>query len=279
MDVAPLGVNARDAQILEARQFGIEEIARFYNVPLHMLKVNKAGSVSYASVEMFDIEFVMHTLRPKAVRNEQAIWRDLLSEPEQQDYYTEYLLDALMRGDSAARAAYYKSGIESQWLTPNEIREKRELSTPLLVETTSSRTCRRVAADAGPHAAGSARATAGRGERAADHARGRGARRPEGDRGGDTAARRNASDPDGWQKWCREFYDDHAGFIGHVLKMPSTSGAPVRRAAACRAGREGVAGRRPTGKRASCRSSRRWRWENRTCSQLSRMSALIQHVL
>jgi HK97 family phage portal protein len=131
MDAVTLGVSARDAQILEARQYGIEEIARFYNVPLHMLKVNKAGSVSYASVEMFDLDFVMHTVRPEAVRNEQAMWRDLLSEPEQDEYYTEYLIDALMRGDSAARAAYYKSMAEVEAITPNEIREKENFEGPL----------------------------------------------------------------------------------------------------------------------------------------------------
>jgi HK97 family phage portal protein len=222
MDAVTLGVSARDAQILEARQYGIEEIARFYNVPLHMLKVNKAGSVSYASVEMFDLDFVMHTVRPEAVRNEQAMWRDLLSEPEQDEYYTEYLLDALMRGDSAARSAYYKALAEVEAITPNEIREKENFEGPLpdgdaVVKNISPT----------PAPSNTPRDPKGR-PRGESEVRGRlitmeaAARVVQKEIAAATkAAQKFASDPKGWAAWSVEFYGDHAGFIGHVLKLPS----------------------------------------------------------
>lgn len=221
MDAVTLGVSARDAQILESRQYEIEEIARIWNVPLHMLKVNKAGSVSYASVEMFDLDFIMHTVRSEAVRNEQAMWRDLLSEREQDEYVAEYLLDALMRGDSAARALFYKSGIESQWLLPNEARERENMNplsggdvfpditpTPAPAPNTPRDPKGRPRGEAEARArliVAEAAARVVQKEIAAVH----------------KAGIKFANDPKAWRGWCHEFYDDHAGFIGHVLKLPS----------------------------------------------------------
>lgn len=221
MDAVTLGVSAKDAQILESRGYSIEEIARIWNVPLHMLKVNKAGSVSYASVEMFDLDFVMHTIRSEAVRNEQAMWRDLLSEREQDEYVAEYLLDALMRGDSAARALFYKSGIESRWLTPNEAREAENRNplpggdefpnitpTPTPPPNTPRDPKGRPQGEANSRArliVAEAAARIVQKELAAAH----------------KAAIKHAKDPKAWQAWCVAFYDDHAGFVAHVLKLPS----------------------------------------------------------
>jgi HK97 family phage portal protein len=221
MTVQQLGVSQRDAQLLETRKWDLEQIARIFDVPLHMLKVTDRG-VSYASVEMFDLDFVIHRIRPSAIRNEQAIWRDLLSETEQQGYFVEYLLDALLRGDSQARALFYKSAIESQWMVPNEARERENMNPrPGGDEVVTN--LPRAAAPEPP-----------------------GQRTPTGAPRGDAdlrarlitmescarvvqkelaaahqAARKFANDPDGWKSWARTFYDDHAGFIGHVLKLPS----------------------------------------------------------
>lgn len=225
MDVATLGIKPAEAQLLEARVFGIEEIARWINMPLHKLKVNKPGSVSYASVEMFDIEYVMDTMAPLARRFEQVFWRDLLSETEQQTYFAEFLLDARLRGDSAARAAFYKSGY-GRWLTRNEIREKENMNPVPGGDDWESPDAEPAARDRTP----------GEDER---DPRGR----PRGDAGNTRArlialeasarvvqkeiaqatkaAQKHANDAPGWQKWLGEFYDDHAGFIGQVLKVPS----------------------------------------------------------
>lgn len=226
MDAVSLGVNARDAQLLESRQFGVEEIARIWNIPTHMLKVNRAGTVSYASVEMFDLEFVIHTVRPQATRNEQAIWRDLLSETDQDDYFPEYLLEALLRGDSAARAAFYKAGIESQWLVPNEARERENLNPlPGGDEVVQGK----VGTTPGPQAPADQTPRTPTGKpRGEGDARARlitleaSARVVQKEIAAATkAATKFASDPTGWHAWCGDFYADHAGFIGHVLKLPS----------------------------------------------------------
>jgi HK97 family phage portal protein len=120
-----IGMKAEEAQLIATMEFGIEEVARWFNVPLHLLRSNKQAQ-TYASIEMFDLELVIHTFRPWAVRFEQAIRRDLITGFE--TYFAEFLMDALMRGDSAARAAYYNSGIMTGWLTPNEARVKENLN-------------------------------------------------------------------------------------------------------------------------------------------------------
>jgi HK97 family phage portal protein len=120
-----IGMKAEEAQLIATMEFGVEEVARWFNVPLHLLRSNKQAQ-TYASIEMFDLELVIHTFRPWAVRFEQAIRRDLITGFE--TYFAEFLMDALMRGDSAARAAYYNSGIMTGWLTRNEARVKENLN-------------------------------------------------------------------------------------------------------------------------------------------------------
>jgi HK97 family phage portal protein len=125
MEWKSIGMKAEEAQLVATMEFGIEEVARWFNVPLHLLRSNKQAQ-TYASIEMFDLELVIHTFRPWAVRFEQAIRRDLITGFE--TYFAEFLMDALMRGDSAARAAYYNSGIMTGWLTRNEARVKENLN-------------------------------------------------------------------------------------------------------------------------------------------------------
>jgi HK97 family phage portal protein len=120
-----IGMKAEDAQMIATMEFGIEEVARWFNVPLHLLRSNKQAN-TYASIEMFDLELVVHTFRPWAVRFEQAIRRDLITAFD--TYFVEFLMDALMRGDSAARASYYNSGIMTGWLTRNEARVKENMN-------------------------------------------------------------------------------------------------------------------------------------------------------
>jgi HK97 family phage portal protein len=207
-----LGISPKDAQLLEAREFDIEEIARIFNVPLHLLKVTKAGAVSYASVEMFDIDYVVHTLRPWAVRFEKAMWRDLLSTREQGTYVPEYNMDALLRGDASARVALYKSGV----YTINEARERENLNprpdgdrypdaeTEREPELPGSRDPRgRPRADRATLIVQEAASRVVQKEIAAVT----------------KAAKRFAADAPGWQAWLQTFYTEHAGFVADVLKI------------------------------------------------------------
>lgn len=124
MKWVPLGVPPDQAQFLETRKFQISEIARIFGVPPHMLAdVDKSTSWG-SGIEEQGIGFVRYVLRPWLILWEQAISRDLLSETDRRDYYAEFNVDALLRGDSAARAEYYKAGINDGWLTRNEVRIK-----------------------------------------------------------------------------------------------------------------------------------------------------------
>lgn len=233
MTAVPLGISPRDAQLLEARQFDVEEVARMFNVPLHLLKVNKAGTVSYASVEMFDIDYVKHTLRPWAVRFEKAVWRDLLSEREQKRYVPEYLLDALMRGDAASRVAMYKSGI----FTVNEARAIENLNpVPGGERMLEGQPTREPEPPGSRDPKGRPRAftqavaiteeAARRIVRKELHAVHK-------------AATRYAGDAAGWQAWLHTFYGDHAVFVAEVLQVDRPVAdhyAETQRAQVARAG-------------------------------------------
>ncbi|MGE3511183.1 MAG: phage portal protein [Vicinamibacterales bacterium] len=119
-----IGMNAKDAQFMEAAEFGIAEISRWTGVPMHRLAAMK--DPSHTNIEQYDLELVMHTFRPYVIRFEQAIQRDLMVNRD--TYFTEFLMEALLRGDSKARADFYKMGIDAGWLTRNEAREKENLN-------------------------------------------------------------------------------------------------------------------------------------------------------
>ena len=123
-----LGVPPDKAQVLESRQFSVREIARMFRVPPHVIG-DLEGTVTRASIEQQSIEFVIYTLRPWLVRAEQALNRRLFdSEADRAaGIYCEFLADGLMRGDAAARAALYQSGILTGWLSRADARELENL--------------------------------------------------------------------------------------------------------------------------------------------------------
>lgn len=219
MDAGTLGIKPIEAQLLEARVFGIEEIARWLNMPLQKLAVNKAGAVSYASVEHFDTQYAKHTIRPRAVRFEQAIWRDLLSDREQGTIYAEYLLEAFLRGDSAARAAFYSAGIKGRWFTPNEIREKESMN-PLEGGDEFPEQVDDSRLEGDPRdPMGRPRGTSSRAHLIALEACARVVQKEQAS--ALKAAQKHANDPAGWQAWLGDFYRAHAEFVSHVLKVPT----------------------------------------------------------
>jgi HK97 family phage portal protein len=97
-----LGMTPEDAQMIAAKGWQLSEIARIFRVPLNLLMDNSKGATGYNSVEQASIDFVIHTLRPWAVRIEQAMTWALITRP-MGDYYIEFNLDGLLRGDFATR--------------------------------------------------------------------------------------------------------------------------------------------------------------------------------
>lgn len=126
MDIVTVGIPPNEAQFLETRKFQTLEIARVYRVPPHMLA--DLDRATFGNIEHQSLEFVMHTLMPWLVRHEQAIQRDLLSEQTRGRYYAKYLVDGLLRGDTASRYQAYNMAIMSGIMTRNEAREKEDLN-------------------------------------------------------------------------------------------------------------------------------------------------------
>lgn len=108
------------AQFLESRRFAVEEIARAFNIPLHLLGV--PDTASYASVEQNAIQFVTHTLRPYVEKLEWAYTR-LLPAPA----YIKFNVNGLMRGDFQTRIQSYSVASQAGFMSVNDIRRLEEM--------------------------------------------------------------------------------------------------------------------------------------------------------
>jgi phage portal protein BeeE len=116
------GVDPNEAQMLESRQFAVEEIARLFRVPLHLLQVATPGAMSYASVEQNGIQFAQYTLRPYITKIETA-YSTLLPGGA----FIRFNMDALMRGDLTSRFAAYSTGQQSGFLSVNDIHRLEDM--------------------------------------------------------------------------------------------------------------------------------------------------------
>jgi HK97 family phage portal protein len=120
----PLTLNAADAQLLEVRRFGVEEIARLFRVPISLLGHPVAGAMSFASVEAQNLSFVQHSLRPLLERIEQAL-SPLLPES---DGFIKFNLDALLRGTTLERYEAYTKGLNEGFLSVNDVHASEDMA-------------------------------------------------------------------------------------------------------------------------------------------------------
>ena len=109
-----------DAQFLESRKFEVTEIARFFNIPPHLLK--DLERATFNNIEHMGIEFVTYSLLPWLTRIEQSETIKLLSKPERKVYFIEHLVDGLLRGDLKTRYEAYSIGRMNGWLSADDIR-------------------------------------------------------------------------------------------------------------------------------------------------------------
>jgi HK97 family phage portal protein len=116
------GVDPNEAQMLESRQFSVEEIARIFRCPLHLLQVATPGAMSYASVEQNAIQFAQYTLRPIISKFETAL-STLLPGPA----FVKFNLDAILRGDIQTRFAAYSTGQLAGFLSVNDIHRLEDM--------------------------------------------------------------------------------------------------------------------------------------------------------
>lgn len=128
MEYQHLAISPEDAQMLETRQFSVAEICRFFGVPPVMIGHADNGAGWPSSVEAQMQMFYQLTLRRRLVRIEKAMTKQLLSPADRsQGVKIEFNLEGLLRGDSAARAAFYGAGLKDGWLTINHVRGKENL--------------------------------------------------------------------------------------------------------------------------------------------------------
>jgi len=126
MEIKTVPIKHSDMQFLELRKFGVAEIARGYRVPPH--KIGDLDRSTNNNIEHQGIEWVTDTVRPECTRIEKRLNMQLLGPRESARWYIEFNLDALMRGDSAARASFYSSMRNIGAMNANEIRRKEGLN-------------------------------------------------------------------------------------------------------------------------------------------------------
>ena len=120
--ISPFTMTSRDAQYVEGEHFLIEEFLRFIGVP-GVLAGYADKTSTYASAEQFFQSFITHGLMPWTTNIEAELGFALFDEEEDEDIGARFNLDAMLRGDSAARAAFYRAMVELGIMTRNEVRE------------------------------------------------------------------------------------------------------------------------------------------------------------
>lgn len=125
MSYKPISVNPQEAQFLETRKFQIDEIARIFRVPPHM--VGDLDKSSFSNIEQQSLEFVKYTLAPWIARWEQTIHRTLLLPSEKARYFARFNVEGLLRGDYQSRMNGYAVARQNGWMSANDIRELENL--------------------------------------------------------------------------------------------------------------------------------------------------------
>ena len=125
MKYTPISISPNEAQFLETRKFQINEIARIFRVPPHM--VGDLEKSSFSNIEQQSLEFVKYTLDPWVVRWEQSIQRTLFTQDEKKSYFVKFNVEGLLRGDYASRMQGYATARQNGWMSANDIRELENL--------------------------------------------------------------------------------------------------------------------------------------------------------
>ena len=125
MKYTPISIAPNEAQFLETRKFQINEIARIFRVPPHM--VGDLEKSSFSNIEQQSLEFVKYTLDPWVIRWEQALYRTLLTEEEKKTVFFKFNVEGLLRGDYASRMNGYATARQNGWMSANDIRELENL--------------------------------------------------------------------------------------------------------------------------------------------------------
>jgi len=121
----PVQTDPEKSQALEARRFAVEDVARAFNVPPHLLGV--PGTNSYASVEQTNLAWVTHGLRPIVQKIEGALTPLMARTPGGENAFIRFNLDGLLRADFATRMTGYSTGLQAGFLSVNDVRRREDL--------------------------------------------------------------------------------------------------------------------------------------------------------
>lgn len=125
MKYTPISISPEQAQFLETRKFQINEIARIFRVPPHM--VGDLEKSSFSNIEQQSLEFVKYTLDPWVLRWEQALNRSLIPNKDKKGYFIKFNVDGLLRGDYESRMNGYATARQNGWMSANDIRTLENL--------------------------------------------------------------------------------------------------------------------------------------------------------
>ena len=224
MDIKSVGVNAKDAELLDARKLSRVEIASLFDVPIYLIGETDRTSATYASVEQFNIMFATFCILPRLILWEQAITRSLLFASD--TYFPKFSMGMLLRGDTAARFAAYAISVQNGWMSQNDVRIEEDLN-PI---PDGDSYWRPLAWARLGDVHTSVQPSEGQSE-GTDLANGKSAQLDERFRLLATAgaercvrkelgARRRMNEREASRQDVGEFYRDHAGFIAQALRIP-----------------------------------------------------------
>ena len=121
----PISMSPQDSQLLETRKYQLDEIARIFRIPPHM--IGDLEKATFSNIENQSLDFVKYTLGPWVSRWEQSLTRALLLPTEKGEMFIRFNVDGLLRGDYKSRMEGYAIGRQNGWMSANDIRELENL--------------------------------------------------------------------------------------------------------------------------------------------------------
>lgn len=116
-----LSIDPVSAQLINSEIFSLQDVCRILNIPPHM--IGELSHATFSNIEHQTIQFVQYTLRPIVKRFEMEMETKLFFASEIGNYDVKFILDGLLRGDTAARSQYYHNAILDGYMSRNEVRE------------------------------------------------------------------------------------------------------------------------------------------------------------
>jgi len=125
-EIKQLGLTLEQAQMIEARQFTTVDMARIFNLPPHMIQ--DLTHATFSNIEQQSINYVVYSVQPWLSAIENVINKQLLLMNEQDEFFCEFSVEGLLRGDVAARGLWYQQMILSGVMSRNEVRDLENMN-------------------------------------------------------------------------------------------------------------------------------------------------------